>query len=181
VAAETENLGGGLCLVEPGPRLAQPDWAMRCDHVLAFDDFIGANGVEYNSASTLYEKLGQFDQIALFCALSSVPAATGTSTAQVLVYLEHSGDGENFIAKNSTGAPPTQPEIDITWTARPSAIIYGWGSDPTLAVNPPTPFQRFVRIGIYMTNSGGPVRARVYATLRDQSPSASRIVRPSSV
>jgi hypothetical protein len=145
---------------------------VRCDHLLAFDDFIPNNGTPYTSDFQFDTRLGQFDQVALVCTLTNVPAAVGTNTAKVLVYLTHSGDRETFIPKNGTGGPPpTNPEVSITWTAKPASGLVGWGSDPNTLVSA-TPSLRYVRINLYMTHSSGPVRARVYATLRDQATSA---------
>ncbi|HVY46099.1 MAG TPA: hypothetical protein VHB21_09480 [Minicystis sp.] len=148
---------------------------MRCDHLVVFEDFI-ANATEYHSDAELDLRLGRFDQIALYCALSDVPAAS-FGTATVSVWLSHSGDGATFVAKNGSGGPPpSNAEITFNWTTKPSTALTGWGSDPNANITPATPMLRHVRVNIYMQNASGPVRARIYATLRDVSPSAARLL-----
>lgn len=150
---------------------------MRCDHLVAFDDFLAANTTVYESDASLDLRLGEFDQIALILVLQDVGAASGTNTASVSCWIEHSGDGQTFLPKNGSGGPPpSHAEITVNWTTKPGAAVSGWGSDPNLTINPPTPLLRYVRIRLYMQNASGPVRARVWATLRDQSPSAARVV-----
>jgi hypothetical protein len=142
---------------------------MERSHLLAFDDFVPTNSVVRTSSWELDQKLGKFDQMALFCVLSKVPAPPPSSTAHFYVYLTHSGDGETFLPKNGTGGPPpTNSEIDIPWTAAPAGPLVAWGSDPNALVNPPTPFLRYVRINVFMIGSTAPVHARVYVTQRDQ-------------
>ena len=141
---------------------------MRRDHLLVWDDFVSVTSTIYQSSALLDEKLGRFDQLALFCGLTDVSAPTsGTST--LWVWIAHSGNGETFLYKTASGGiPPTNPEITFTWTTAPAAALVQWGSDPNALANPSTPFLKYVRIYIAMTNVSKPVRARVYVTQRDQ-------------
>lgn len=145
---------------------------MEQGHRLVFDDFIPGNGTEYRSSAELDQTLGAYDQLALYCVLGDVPAATNTNPGKVYVYLSHSGDGETFVVKNgASGPPPANPEITLTWTssvAAPTTILTAWGSDPNTTVNPPTPFLRYVRVNVYMTGFSSRVHVKVYATQRDQ-------------
>jgi hypothetical protein len=138
---------------------------MRKDNLLVWDDFIPANATIYETSSAFDDKLGKYDQLALFAVLLDV-VAPATSPAHFYGWIVHSGDGETFVQKNGTST--ADAELKVSWTGTPAAALVASGSDPNTNVNPPTPFLKYVRLQFTMSGSAKPVRVRVYATQRDQ-------------
>src|SRR6185436_2857708 len=135
---------------------------MLRDHLLVFDEVItdtppDPSGFWWTEAS-FDRKLSRYDEMALFCVVDTLSSTAG----DLYVAIFHSGDGITFDQK--TGSLSTDGEVHLAWTT--AGIHAAWGSDPNADVNPPEPFQDFVRLRMNLVGTG-PVRARLYVTLRD--------------
>jgi hypothetical protein len=123
---------------------------MLRDHFRAFDDFVTTG--QYDTNDDFAERLGKFDQIAIFVVLED-PVKT-IDPAFVTVRILHSGDGIHWTPKDDE-----DPEVSMVF---PLASNSAWGRDT--GVVPSLPFVR-----LQVTSLGISARVKVYVALRDIS------------
>ena len=136
---------------------------MRRRNQLVFDEVIPAQTGQsrrYSPRSNQFDWLpGEFELAsAIFVLVDEAVVATTFE-----LFIEHSADGKTWVPKNATGATGDVQVSVSTGTTNP-----GWGSDPGILVNPPTPFLGFVRFRMYFQAIVATGHVKVYVTQRDQ-------------
>ncbi|WP_437656913.1 hypothetical protein [Sorangium sp. So ce1182] len=137
---------------------------MRRANFIAFDEFVplGTNSsAPVFTSAELNSKLGHFDQLAIMVVIDNVG---GSTVGGFELFIEHSGDGRNFLAMKTNTSPPTGTgDISIS-SLSTTATNVKWGKhdggDPLL---------NHVRFRLYFTNTTTSAHVRVIVTQRDDA------------
>lgn len=118
-------------------------------NAMVFSDFVQPGGTTFYTTADVQEALGDYDQLAIQAVIDNVDV-NGTFTCAV----QHSADGENWAAKNTT------PEISakaITAGQVTNLVGVDTGASPTLGR---------VRLAMSIATSTQ-AHVKLYATLRN--------------
>jgi len=132
---------------------------MRRMNITVFDEFltgvVAGTTPAVTTSQELNARLGQFDQLGLFAVVDNT-----ASTAGLFAFIEHSGDGRNWIQKNAIWEIEGTNNTKNGWfTANVTTPLWGFdpGTNPTLG---------FARIRVYFSASLS-AHVRIHVTGRD--------------
>jgi len=128
----------------------------RKQNVEVFNDFVYATAINNVWTDAKFNDiLARFDETSIIAVADSVG---GTGTIQLSVQMQHSGDGRNWVNKN------TNPEINAQ-TITVGATTTLAGSDAGT-----TPSGGFVRLTVWLPGGTTPsAHVRIYVCNRDQA------------